>query len=213
MKSIPEALQQAVERDGFLHFGLANGVLNLTKTAKFLRPLIESRTKKSVSVSALTMALSRLKFKKRKTNTHLRNIKLTALNIHKNLVEVTYEHTVQNVAAIEKAEKEVRRGGAYIAITFGTTEVTILIDAEHVSQITHLVSSRPKVTIRGLAAVAVQFDETYIPHVGMVYALIQQMTFQNINIIEFSSTYTELVFYVSEKDLRLTFDTLYDQFM
>lgn len=213
MLSIPEAVKSAIERDGFLHFGLANNLLNLTKTAKFVRPLVEVRTKKTVSVSAVTMALSRLRLKKRKVNAYLKDIRLTSLNVQKNLAELTYEKTSANVRTLEKAEKEIRYKGAYVVITFGTTEITVLVDVEYAPHIKKSMPAVPKIEIRDLVAVSAQFDEKYIPHVGMVYALIQQLTFQNINIIEFSSTYTELVFYLHKKDLKLAFDTLYDQFM
>lgn len=213
MLSIPEAVKNAMESDGFLHFGLANNVLNLTKAAKFIHPLVEARTKKMVSVPAITMALSRLRLRKRKTNAYLKDVRLLALNVHKNLAEITYEKTLANVQTFEKIEKEIRRRGAYVTVTLGTAEITALIDAQYLREVKNAVPFSPKVEIQGLAAVSAQFDEKYIPHVGMVYVLIQQLTFQNINIIEFSSTYTELVFYLHKKDLKLAFDTLYDQFM
>lgn len=213
MRSIPQAVKQAIENDGFLHFGLANGVLNLTKTAKFIRPLIESRTKKTVSTPAVAMALSRLKFRKRRVNASLKDVRLTALTVQKNLAEISYEKTAENVFSLERAEKELRRRNAYIVITLGTAEITALVDAGSLMIVKKAMRGRPKAEITGLVAIAAQFDEKYIPHVGLVYTLIQQLTFQNINIIEFSSTYTELVFYLHKNDLKIAFDTLYDQFM
>jgi hypothetical protein len=213
MRTIPKALERTVERDGFLHFGLANGILNLTKTAKFLRPLIESRTKKRVSISALTMALSRLKVRKRSANARLKEIKLSALNVHKDLVAVTYEKTAATMRALERAEQEERHNGAYFVTTVGTTEATLLIHAPRAMHLKKLFPTEPKAEIANLAALRAQFDEKYVLSVGMVYTLVQQLAFQNINIVEFSSTYTELALYVNQKDLKIAFDTLYDQFM
>ncbi|MES2134723.1 MAG: hypothetical protein V4449_00580 [Patescibacteria group bacterium] len=213
MLSIPEAVQQATEKDGFLHFGLSNGVLNLSKTARFIKPLIEVRTKKSVSVAAITMALSRLKTLKKRTNVQLKQVKLDSINITKNLAEITFERTSHNIAALEKVEKEVRSKNGYIVITFGTTELTIIVEENFLPSIKKIMPASPKVILPGLVAVGAQFNENYIAHVGMVYALIQQLTFQNINVVEFSSTYTELVFYLNKKDMKLAFDTLYEQFM
>lgn len=213
MLSIPEAVQETIEKDGFLHFGLANGVLSLSKTARFIKPLIEIRTKKSVSIAAVTMALSRLKTLKKRTNVQLKRVKLDSINIAKNLAEITYERTAENISALEKVEKEVRKNNGYIVITFGTSELTVIVEEKFLSDIKHGMPMSPKVILKELVAVGAKFDESYIPHVGMVYALIQQLTFQNINVIEFSSTYTELVFYLNKKDMKLAFDTLYEQFM
>lgn len=213
MRSIPEAVEAAIERDGFLHFGLSNGILSLTKTAKFLLPLVKARTKKDASVSAITMALSRLKVKKRRTNAALKAIRLKAINTYKNLSEISYEKTAAHVAAIEEAERRARRENGYLVVTIGTGEITVLTEEKYLQVIKKTMDGRPKVEINGLSAIGVQFDERYMEHVGMVYTLVQQLTFQNINIVEFSSTYTELIFYVAKKDLKLAFDTLYDQFM
>ena len=45
-----------------------------------------------------------------------------------------------------------------------------------------------------------------------LYYILQQTTLQNINIIEISSTFTEIVLYVEEQDTKLTFDTVYESF-
>ncbi|MEN9390384.1 MAG: hypothetical protein RLZZ283_484 [Candidatus Parcubacteria bacterium] len=212
MRSIPQAVRDTIESDGFLHFGLSNRVLNLSKTAKFIRPLIEARTKKSASVPSILMALSRLRVKKHRTNVALKAIKLDAITMHKGLVELTYEKTVATARAVEKISETFRREGAYVVTTFGTTEITVITESALRDRVERA-TPKPKAVVANLAAVAVQFNERYIVQTGMVYTLIQQLTFQNINVIEFSSTYTELVFYLAQKDMKIAFDTLYEQFM
>src|SRR3989344_3592513 len=213
MLSIPKAVQSAIETDGFLHFGLSNGVLNLSKTARFMKPLVEARTKKTASVSAITMALSRLKVGKRRANASFKSVKLEAIRVTKNLAEVTYDKTGENIRALEKAEAAIRRTGGFIVVTIGTTEITVVTESGRVGELRKMFPAPPKALVPDIVAVGVEFDKKYVPQIGMFYTLIQQLTFQNINIVEFSSTYTELVFYLHKKDLKLAFDTLYDQFM
>ena len=213
MRSIPNAVKSTIETDGFLHFGLANRVLNLSKTARFIKPLIESRTKKQVSFSAITMALSRLRLHKHRENTRLKSVKLNAINVTKNLVDITFDKTRDNVHSLEKATARIRNANAYIVATYGTTELTVILDQEYERALKRSVGASPIAEIRNLVAIGVQFDEKYIEQVGMVYTLIQQLTFQNVNVVEFSSTNTELVFYVHKRDMKVAFDTLYDQFM
>ncbi|MEK7063130.1 MAG: hypothetical protein AAB955_00385 [Patescibacteria group bacterium] len=213
MRSIPQAVQDAIETDGFLHFGLANRVLNLSKTAKFIKPLVEARTKKSVSISAITMALSRLRVRKHQKNAQLKAVKLSAIRIHKDLAELTYERTAEHTHALEKVSAELRRTSEYCVATYGTSEITLIVARGSEQTVRKAVSARPRAEIRNLVAISVQFDEKYIEQSGMVYTLIQQLTFQNVNVVEFSSTYTELVFYLATKDMKVAFDTLYEQFM
>lgn len=213
MRSIPDAVQHTIEQDGFLHFGLSSNVLNLSKVARFIKPLIESRTKKRVSTSAITMALSRLKFKKKLKNAELKAVRLNGITMHKSLSEITYEKTSENMHALEDVERSARRSGHYFVAALGVHELTIITNTVTLAGMKKHFPTRPRSVVEDLAAVSVSFDEKYINQTGMVYTLIQQVTFQNINVIEFSSTYTELTFYVKNKDLKLAFDTLYDQFM
>ena len=213
MKKVADAVRQTIEKDGFLHFGLANGVLNLSKTARFIKPLVEVRTKKAVGLPAITMALSRLKLPKKKMDAHLKRVKVNSVNVTKNLAEITYEKTTLTIQALKVVEELVRNKNGYIALTWGASEITVITEMQHLNLIQRGVGKHPKAEIQNLVGVGVGFDKKYIPHAGMIYTLIQQIAFQNINIVELSSTYTELIFYVHTDDLRLTFDTLYEQFM
>jgi len=56
--------------------------------------------------------------------------------------------------------------------------------------------------------VKVKFDEKFFHEPGLVYLIMQKMMLQNVNIIEFSSTFTELIFFIEKDDLQLVFDTL-----
>lgn len=213
MQKVADAVRQTIEKDGFLHFGLANGLLNLTKTAKFIHPLIETRAKKTVGVPAITMALSRLKLPKRKMNAQLKNVRVNSVNVTKGLAEITYEKTGATIHALKAVEETVRKANGHMALTFSASEITAICDVRYLDAIQKKTKEVPKAEIHDIVGVGVQFDEKYIQHSGMIYALIQQIAFQNINIVELSSTYTELVFYVHTKDMKLTFDTLYEQFM
>ncbi|MEZ5590063.1 MAG: hypothetical protein R3F53_04905 [Gammaproteobacteria bacterium] len=46
----------------------------------------------------------------------------------------------------------------------------------------------------------------------MLYTLLQRVALQNVNLIEISSTYTEIVFFIAEK-IRIVFDTLFQSFV
>jgi len=42
---------------------------------------------------------------------------------------------------------------------------------------------------------------------------LQRVALQNVNLIEISSTYTEIVFFIAEEDTRIVFDTLFQSFV
>ena len=63
-----------------------------------------------------------------------------------------------------------------------------------------------------VAAVTARFPERHIDAPGILYALMQRVTLQNINLIEITSTYTEISFFVAQADARLLFDTFFESF-
>jgi len=76
-----------------------------------------------------------------------------------------------------------------------------------------LLTTIPKFKSPNISGVSIKFNEKYSEIPGLLYYIIQQITLQNINIIEISSTFTELIIYVEKKDTRLAFDTIYNRFM
>ena len=53
----------------------------------------------------------------------------------------------------------------------------------------------------------VSIPKEYLHLKGVFQYFIQRLTMQNINILEMGSTYTELIFYMDEKDLALAANT------
>ena len=71
----------------------------------------------------------------------------------------------------------------------------------------------PTSFVPGLASLGVTFDERYLDEPGFLYFVLQQLYFQNINIVELASTSTELILYLAQADVRLAFDTIYQRFV
>ena len=47
----------------------------------------------------------------------------------------------------------------------------------------------------------------------MLYMLLQRVALQNVNLIEITSTYTEIVFYIDQRDTQTVFDTFFESFL
>ena len=65
---------------------------------------------------------------------------------------------------------------------------------------------------KSIGSLSVRFDESYLKTPGFIYLVLQQLYFQNLNVVELTSTATELIIYLSEDEVQLAFDTLYSRF-
>jgi len=209
MITISEALQQIVQGNPFLEFGFRHDLFNLTKLARFLRPQVEARTQKDVQETALTMALSR----SRRAAAPAAEVKtpqiLESITVQSGLAVCTYARSPALHTRLAEVYQRVHARNEFCNLSLGMRQVTIILDARLIGWLDKAVPQPFLYRNQDVAAVTVRFPEHHIDVPGILYALMQRVTLQNVNIIEISSTYTEITFFVPQADVRLVFDTFY----
>ncbi len=209
MLKISEAVRKIITKQPFFVFGISNKLFNLSNLARFIQPFVRARTKKEVTVQAIQVSLSRLQKEFRKSIPPKNSFLIKSLTVHKNLCALTFFKSEENYEKLHSFYIKTQREDNYMTLSQGMNELTTIISERNFSKLKKIFKNKkPKFVQKNLAAIGVQFDEKYYEIAGFVHYLIQQVTMQNINIVEFSSTYSELVFYVEEKDVNLAFGAL-----
>ena len=209
MLSIAEALQETVRGNPFLEFGFRHDLFNLTKLARFLRPQIEARTQKEVQETALTMALSRARRAEEPAAGGSTPLILESITVQSGLAVCTYTRSPALHTRLAEVYQRVHARNEFCNLSLGMRQVTIILDARLVSWLDKAVPQPFLYRNQDVAAVTARFPEHHIDVPGILYALMQRVTLQNVNIIEISSTFTEITFFVPQADARLVFDTFY----
>jgi uncharacterized protein (DUF2344 family) len=203
-----EALEQVVAGNPFLQFGLAHRLYNLSEMAKLIKPIVEVRLDKPIQKTALVTGLSRLQ-KKLQTDLPVEsNFEIENLSVQTNLATATYEKRIKTHVQINLAYNAIQKQGEYFVYNESTSEITIFFHKKFTPIVENIVQATPKYLNKEVTAVKVKFDEKFFHEPGLVYLIMQKLMLQNINIIEFSSTFTELIYYIHKDDLQLVFDTL-----
>lgn len=185
------------------------GHLNMSAYAKSIQKRIESRLYKPVSVSAIVVALSRLRPIVVNEPDYRPAVHIEDLSLRANLSEVTYEKTKEAVIAAAKLNTLIIHPEAFFAITQGTRELTVICDSAHLEQVMSQFPVEPKGRYADLTAITVRFiEQEYIEVPNMLFTLISALAVQRINLIEIVSTYTELSFVVRNKDAERTISAL-----
>jgi aspartokinase len=213
MRRISAVIQQILQGNPFIQFGFYHRLFNLTQLALYLQPLIEARTQKAVQVSAITMNLSRLQRRLTTDSPIVNSFHIDHLTIHSGLCTLTYHKNSDTYRKINELYKRIQKENGYSSIAQGMREITVIIESAFLPLLQEMIKQAPVYQHMHLASVGVQFDRRYAKIPGLLYTLLQRVTLQNINLIEISSTYTEIVFYVDEKDTRTVFDTLFQSFL
>lgn len=213
MPTISDAVRGVVESSPMLQVGLHHRLLNLSQVARFIRPLVEARTRKPAKPSAILMGLSRLqRAVEDDPFPEDEPFYIDRIGVHTGLCSVTLTKTAQAHKELNRLMGRVQEAGGYFTVTEGSTEITALLEARHLALLGDVLTSAPKGVQRQLAGLGVQFHAPYVGKPGLLYRLLQQLALQHINVAEVASTMTEFTIYLHEDDLMLAFDSVYHRF-
>ena len=210
MKKISQTLTEIVDGNELLKFGLQQRLLNLSQCARFLQTQVESRAKRKVELSALTMALSRLQ--KEMDEARIKTIsfpKIVNMTVHSNLLIRVFAVSTETRKSVNLLYNKVQTDSGYITVSEGISEVSIITSEKYAEYIGKTFASKPIYHFENVSSLAVKFGPSFFETAGVFNSLVQQLYFQNINILEMSSAGTEFILYMKEEDIRLAFDTIY----
>jgi hypothetical protein len=208
MIKISSAITDIIKNQPFLLFGFRNGLFNLSQLARFLKPLIQVRTKKDVTETSVLMSLSRMSKNLRQAGEQKIPFFIKNLTVNSNLCTVTYVRSENAIKRINKFYSETHKKNHYFNLNQGTMELTLIIEENFLPLLKKYLKEKPKMVKRNLSSIGIHFEEKYYETPGFMHYVIQQISLQNINIYEYTSTYTELIFYIDQKDIQLAFETL-----
>jgi aspartokinase len=208
MLRISDTIKLILNQNPYLQFGFNNNLFNLTQLAKFIKPLVEAKAKKTATASALLMNLSRIHRQQCRKIPPIENFYIDNITVHGNLCTRTYYKNEQIHLQIQKLYNQIQHNKGYITLAEGVSEITVITHQDYLQELDQMIKETPKSDFRDLSAVIVKFHPKFIDRPGMLFFLMQQITMQSINVIEISSTYTELIFYIQSRDTKLAFETI-----
>ena len=220
MRKLNTELAKLVQENPFLELGLREQLLNSAAVARLLQPLLASRLKKPISIPAIAMALSRMSpdppHNTQRSSRTLSESSLrfatSDLSIRTGLELISFPQTPDTRRELEKLYRKIQRKELFATLTEGTREITLICESGEDG--IHLPSlGSPLIQRKDIGCIALYFPKQYGRTPGFLYAVFQQLFFQNINVIEIASTSRELLIYIDEQDLQLGFDTLFERFV
>jgi hypothetical protein len=201
---------QSIVRDVVLSepeasYALSQGFMNMSAYAERIRPEVETRARKSVTGTSLVVALSRIRGEITDVIALAPKVVIKNITTKLPLSELVYENTSASISRLESLHKKTRIPREdFFTVTTGTSEISIICSTNSVAAVLVHFDEKPKFLVHGLASVGVSFDSRYFSIPNVTFALLSVLARARINIAEVVSTYTELVFVVSEKDFAQT---------
>ena len=195
MITVPDIVRKIISQTPYLEEALSKDIINLSGLARDIRPEVEKLTMKKVELGSVIMALKRLQ-PKLKTNLELEMIFKTPpeLILRSNLLEIT----IANSSLLAEKQKHLllyasKRHTQFITITHGIFETTIIASRQTLDMIYKLYKDEKIISeIADLSSITVKFPVDIINTSGVYYTILKILAWENIDITEVVSTYSEI---------------------
>ena len=212
MIKVSDAVREIVDNDPSLKTGLAQKLMNLSQVARHIHATVEARTHKNVHLSAITMALSRLR-------AELPQIELKPdlgladrITVQRGLVVLTFHNTARVHSGLLRLQERIREARRYLTITEGIREITLIIEQAMFERFREAIGVRPARITSDIASLSISLSEDNLAAPGVLYRILQALALQGVNLAEVASTTTEFHLYLAEADVMLALESLHGAF-
>lgn len=205
MIKIQPIVQDIVLGEIEAYFALTNGYMNMSSYAHRIRPMVEERTKKQVTITSLVVSLSRVRKEFKKEKPLIQEVAIKNITTKLPLTEIAYENTNKFIKELESLHKNISVSQEdFFTTTIGTTEIDIICSTNLENKILKHFKIKPKWVNHNLAAIGISYGPEVFGTPNVFFSLLSITARARINIEELVSTPTELIFIVAEKDFGRT---------
>ena len=210
MKKISEVIRDLVSKQPFLEEALSFWFLNLTAFAEYIQPYIEKEAKKTVSIHAIKMALSRMDIPQEITSWDYGGFQ--KISTRMGLSIMTIARSPKNISLITHLmlEKQKRRDHFFTIIEW-VHEIDIIFETKDADLLHEKIPQTLQILIvSGLWLISCELSDKEISTPWLFYRVTKKLAFYDINIIQVLSTYHELGVIMAEGDIKRGVNVLLD---
>lgn len=211
MVTVQHLVRKMVDQRPFVAEALSQGIINNAALAEQLLPYIEKELRKKVTFAAVNMAVRRIA-------ESLGNIpfgkprfeKDADITLKSNLAEITLFRMDDVQQPLRKLYDIVdMKRGDFLTITQGLHEVTLFINMRQINAMLKIFPARSvKKVVKGLVSLSMTIPPQAINTIGYFFVVTRALVYENINIVDIVSTYTEMIIIVREEDATRSYECL-----
>ncbi len=210
MVTISRAVQKIVRQNPSLEIALAKDLLSYSKLARYMHAEVENELGRKVKDPAIIVSLKRMREKAEKMYEPKKLFSADEITTNSNLMEITVV-TSQNIPGIIQHIYELDgvRKGSIVNITQGNKQTTFIFSEKIEKEVRGLLQAERAVTeIKDLSQISISFGKEVFETPGFLVYVLKELSWNNINIIEIISTYTEFAIIVKSDDLMKAYGIL-----
>lgn len=210
MVTISQIVQKIVDQKIYVQESMNNNIISYALLAKQLKPEVEEILENKAKTHAIEMALRRYsehlkqKYKQIKFDYSSDIIMKTQICDMSILRSPTLIEQLKKLYDIVKFEK-----GDILNIIQGSTELSIVTNERYKTQFLNILKKEKILNIEEkLISLTMTFSKDFLYTPGVIFNIIRNVAWENINIFEIVSTNTELTVIIHKKDAMKCYKAL-----
>jgi hypothetical protein len=212
MITIAAEVAEYVRNTPFLEEALARGIINMSALAREMRPRLRAATGRNVSPAAILMALKRMSpALVKRLGARPAGLKHAGdLIVRSNLVEYTFRRSDSLWEKQKRLLHRIERDReAFLTYTQGVYEVMLIASAGIEKAVLEIFAREELISHwKNLSAVIIRLTPRTAHVPGVYYAILKQLAWGNLNVIDVVSTSTEFTILLEKRQVEDAFSIL-----
>jgi aspartokinase len=202
MVTVSHVVRKMVSRKPFLQEAMYRGIISYGSLAKQLRAEIEEELDKEVKLFAIIMALRRYAEKIKEFHKEIEFDFRSEVIMKTNLCDVCVLKSPRLMAELKNLYSIVDFDkGDTMNVSQGNYEISIVTNEKHKEKLLeHLKEEKILSVKENLVSLSLRFPGEFLETPGVIFEVVRNMAWENINIYEAISTHTEFTLVVGKKD-------------
>ncbi len=210
MLSVKQEVEKIIQENPFIEDLIVQNLINLSSYARKIKPEIETRLSKTVSVGSIVMSLKRLVPSLQSRGYLDVSEFIEDLMVRSGLTVMTFENLdslFTNLKII--LEKYSHRKDVFVNFSRGSVETTIVCNQSISQEIRQILKKEKLIhSFDEVGSITLKLSSKTVNINGVYYSLFKIIANKGINMIEIISTYRELTIIVAEDKLDKAFVAL-----
>ena len=203
-------VEKLMDDYSFLQIAMDKNIVSFTLLAQYLRPEIEKELQKKVKPSAVIMALRRYAERLDKKETQFKSHFFRNIILKTDVCYMVIDGSTDTLDKLQNVYNELNfQHGDIFNITQGNYEISVVTNKKYEDEIIDLIGKdKIKQVIDDHISISLLFSQDYSFMPGVLYNITRSIAWENINILTWYHTPTELSLVLHENDAMKCYNIL-----
>lgn len=210
MVTISQITHKLIDKRIYIQEAMNNGIVSYSSLAKKLKLEVEELLEKPVKTHAIEMALRRYAERVKEKHQQIMFDYSSDIIMKTKICDISVSRSPTLIERLKKLYDIITFDkGDILNIIQGSTELSIVTNERYKKKTLEILKNEKILnTEESLVSLTMTFSRDFLYTPGVIFNIIRNIAWENINIYEIVSTNTELTFIIHKKDAMKGYKTL-----